>query len=65
MPWGEPNKVVLSEADRKILADVKQACGDLMSKLGELEMYVDTLNSELGIKRMETGATSESTAKSS
>ena len=45
VPWGPPEKIVLSEADRRILHDVKESCSELMSKLTELDTYIDTLNS--------------------
>lgn len=53
MPWGEPKKVILSDADRRILHDVKQSCSQLMAKLSELDVYIDSLNTAVDIRRSE------------
>lgn len=44
MPWGQEKPSVLSDADIKILTDVRESCRDLMSKLSELDAYVVTLH---------------------
>ena len=42
-----PKATVLSDADKKILSEVRQSCHGLMEKLGELDAYVETLHTEL------------------
>lgn len=59
MPWGEPKRVILSDADRRILHDVKQSCGELMAKLTELDAYIETLNTEVDLRRHEHGGADE------